>query len=336
MVDNSHILPLNADVELEELAANAVAIGLPMNTKFRKTTLREVMLIKGPHGWAEFSPFPEYAPEESAAWLSAAIEAGWHGWPEPVRQRVPVNATVPAVAVDDVETVLARFGPVSAVKVKVADPNVATDIARVKRVRELLPEADIRIDANAGYTHQQAFEVIMALDFLTYAEQPVAGIQPLAELRADLRAAGSRVLIAADEAVRKATDPLAVAQAGAADLIVVKVQPLGGVRRALSIVEASGLDAVVSSALDSSVGIAAGVALAASLPTLDHACGLATAALFTTEPANPARAGEGALTAGPAPQPDPAIMEQLKLPAERQAWWQTRLAETHSVLSAKA
>ena len=247
-----------------------------------------------------------------------------------------VNATVPAVAVEDVEAVLARFGRVSAVKVKVADPDVATDIARVKRVHELLPDAAIRIDANAGYTHQQALEVITALDFLTYAEQPVAGIQPLAELRADLRAAGSSVLIAADEAVRKATDPLEVAQAQAADLIVVKVQPLGGVRRALSIVEASGLDAVVSSALDSSVGIAAGVALAASLPKLDHACGLATAALFTTEPANPAFAVDGSLAVGPAPEPDPAMIQRLKLPAQRQAWWQTRLAQTHSVLAARA
>ena len=336
MVDNSHILPLNADVGLEELTANAVAIGLPMNIKFRNTTLREVMLVKGPQGWAEFSPFPEYGPEESAAWLSAAIEAGWHGWPEPLRQHVPVNATVPAVAVEDVEAVLARFGRVSAVKVKVADPDVAADIARVKRVHELLPDAAIRIDANAGYTHQQALEVITALDFLTYAEQPVAGIQPLAELRADLRAAGSSVLIAADEAVRKATDPLEVAQAQAADLIVVKVQPLGGVRRALSIVEASGLDAVVSSALDSSVGIAAGVALAASLPKLDHACGLATAALFTTEPARPAFAVDGSLSVGPAPEPDPAMIQRLKLPAQRQAWWQTRLAQTHSVLAARA
>lgn len=336
MVDNSHILPLNADVALEELATNAVAIGLPMNTRFRDTTLREVMLINGPIGWAEFSPFREYEPQEAAAWLSAAIEAGWHGWPEPLRDTVPVNATVPAVDPQDVEKVLAKFGPVPAVKVKVADPGVATDIARVKRVHELLPEADIRIDANAGYTHDEAFEVITALPFLAYAEQPVAGIQPLATLRAALRSAGSPVLIAADEAVRKATDPLAVAQAEAADLIVVKVQPLGGVRRALSIVEASGLEAVVSSALDSSVGIASGVALAAALPKLQHACGLATAALFQTEPATAAIPVNGHLAVGRAPQPDPELIEELKLPADRQAWWHTRLAEAHNILTGNA
>ena len=336
MVDNSHILPLHADVALEELASNAVAIGLPMNTPFRNTTLREVMLIQGPVGWAEFSPFPEYGPEESARWLSATIEAGWHGWPDPVRDTVPVNATVPAVAPDDVEAVLARFGPVPAVKVKVAEDDLATDIARVRRVRELLPEADIRIDANTKYTHHEAFEVITALPFLTYAEQPVPGIQPLAKLRAALRDAGSTVLIAADEAVRKETDPLAVAQAGAADLIVVKVQPLGGVRRALSIVEQSGLDAVVSSALDSSVGIAAGVALAAALPKLEHACGLATAALFSTEPAKPALPINGFLTPGPAPVPDPKLIEELTLPPDRQQWWQTRLAQAHRVLQQNA
>lgn len=336
MVNNSHILPLNADVALDELAANAVAVGLPMNTKFRGTTLREVMLIKGPVGWAEFSPFPEYGPAESARWLSATIEAGWHGWPAPLRDSVPVNATVPAVAPDDVEAVLARFGDVTAVKVKVAEDDLSTDIARVQRVRQLLPDADIRIDANAKYSHDQAFEVITALPFLTYAEQPVPGIAPLATLRAALREAGSTVLIAADEAVRKETDPLAVAQAEAADLIIVKVQPLGGVRRALSIVEQAGLDAVVSSALDSSVGIAAGVALAAALPTLEHACGLATAALFSAEPATPALPVNGALTPGPAPEPDPALLESLKLPAERQRWWHTRLSAAHRALTDNA
>lgn len=336
MIDNSHILPLNADVELDELASSAVAIGLPLHTRFRNTTLREVMLIRGPKGWAEFSPFPEYGPEEAASWLSATIEAGWHGWPEPVRDSVPVNATVPAVAVDEVQGVLGRFGHVPAVKVKVAEDDVATDIARVRRVRELLPDADIRIDANAGYTHDEAFQVITALDFLAYAEQPVDGITALAQLKADLRAAGSTVLIAADEAVRKATDPLAVAQANAADLIVVKVQPLGGVRRALSIVEASGLQAVVSSALDSSVGIAGGVALAAALPRLEHACGLATAALFSTEPATPALPVNGYLTPGPAPAPDRHLIEQLKLPTDRQDWWQSRLAKAHRILTAKA
>ncbi|NWN88216.1 MAG: o-succinylbenzoate synthase [Micrococcaceae bacterium] len=336
MVANSHILPLETDIALGDLAAHAVAVGLPMNTPFRNTTLREVMLLKGPAGWAEFSPFPEYGPDEAARWLSATIEAGWYGWPEQVREVVPVNATVPAVAPNQVETVLARFGPVSAVKVKVAEDDVATDIARVTRVRRLLPHADIRIDANAKYTHDEAFDVITALPFLEYAEQPVPGIEPLAQLRAALRDAGSEVLIAADEAVRKETDPLAVAQAQAADLIVVKVQPLGGVRRALSVVKQAGLDAVVSSALDSSVGIAGGVALAAALPRLNHACGLATAALFSAEPATPAIANNGYLTPGPAPAPDPQLIEQLKLPRDRQLWWQQRLAETHSQLTEKA
>src|SRR5699024_9643523 len=169
MVNNSNILPLNADVALEELATDAVAVGLPMNTRFRNTTVREVMLLKGPMCRAEFSPFPEYGPEEAATWLSATIEAGWHVWPNPLRGKVLVNATVPAVDPDDVETVLAKFGEVSAVKGKVADPDVATDVARVQRVRELLPEEALRIDTNAGSTHDQAIDTDKVLAYLYYA-----------------------------------------------------------------------------------------------------------------------------------------------------------------------
>src|SRR5699024_10727640 len=159
-----------------------------------------------------------------------------------------------------------------------------------------------------GYTQDKANEAITALDFLDYTEQPVAGIQPLTELRTSLCESDSTVLIAGDDAVRKDTDTLAIAQAEAADVIIVKVQPLGGVRRALSIVEQAGLQAVVSSALDSSVGIAAGVALAAALPELNLACGLATAALFDAEPATPAIPFAGHLVPGTSPSPDPAAL----------------------------
>src|SRR5690625_3851122 len=160
MVNNSNIIPLKSDVALDELTESAVVIGVPLTTPLRNTTLLEVMLIKGPVGCAEFLPFHEYGPQESARWLSTTIEAGWHGWPDPVRDVVPVNATVPAVAPDDVEMVLAKFGPVPAVKVKVAEDDLAVAIARVQRGGELLLAADIRSDANAKYTHDEAFEVI--------------------------------------------------------------------------------------------------------------------------------------------------------------------------------
>lgn len=333
----------------DELLADAVAVTLPMRVRFRGTTARRALLLRGPAGWAEFSPFPEYGPAESSRWLAAAVEAGWQGWPAPVREAVPVNATVPAVDADAVESVLARYGEgIGTVKVKVAEHapagglvpgSLAADLARVRRVRALLPEADLRVDANAGWTHDQALEALTQLDDvgLAYAEQPVPGIAGLAALRTALRARGVDTPIAADEAVRKETDPLAVAQAGAADLIVVKVQPLGGVRRAAAIVTAAGLPAVVSSALDTSVGIAGGAALAAHLPSLPHACGLATAALFAQDVVDPAWVPRHGLLPAPgerAPAPDPMLLERARADADEHAWWADRLRAAHAVLAA--
>lgn len=335
---------------VEELLADAVAVALPMRVRFRGTDLRHALLLRGPAGWAEFSPFPEYGPHECAAWLAAAIEAGWQDWPAPVRETVPVNATVPAVAADDVEAVLARYGDgITAVKVKVAEHGPEgelvpgsreADLARVRRVRALLPHAQVRVDANAGWTPAEAVDVLTALADvgLEYAEQPVPGITDLAEVRAELRARGVPTPIAADEAVRKAEDPLAVAAAGAADLIVVKVQPLGGVRRAAAIVAAAGLPAVVSSALDTSVGIAGGAALAACLPSLPHACGLGTAALFEHDVVAPAwRPRAGALPAPGerAPAPDPELLDRVRADGARQAWWADRVRAAHAVLAAQ-
>ncbi|MDO4240793.1 o-succinylbenzoate synthase, partial [Micrococcus sp.] len=326
--------------DVEELLEHAVAVSLPMSVRFRGTDVRHALLLRGPAGWAEFSPFPEYGPAEASRWLAAAVEAGWQGWPEPVREAVPVNATVPAVAADDVEGVLARYGDgIAAVKVKVAERRPggglvagshSADLARVRRVRALLPDAAVRIDANEGWDEDQAFAALEALQDvgLEYAEQPVPGIAGLAALRRRLRAAGIATPIAADEAVRKETDPLAVAQASAADLIVVKVQPLGGVRRAAAIVQAAGLDAVVSSALDTSVGIAGGAALAAHLPRLPHACGLGTAALFADDVVSPPwRPRGGALPApgGAAPEPDPDLLRRVRADADGQRWWAERV-----------
>lgn len=214
------------------------------------------------------------------------------------------------------------------------------DLARVRRVRALLPHAQVRVDANAGWTPTEAVDVLTALADvgLEYAEQPVPGITDLAEVRAELRARGVPTPIAADEAVRKAEDPLAVAAAGAADLIVVKVQPLGGVRRAAAIVAAAGLPAVVSSALDTSVGIAGGAALAACLPSLPHACGLGTAALFEHDVVAPAwRPRAGALPAPGerAPAPDPELLDRVRADGARQAWWADRLRAAHAVLAAQ-
>jgi O-succinylbenzoate synthase len=265
--------------ELEDLLGSLRAFAIPMRTKFRGITVREGALLRGPAGWGEFSPFAEYGPRESARWLASAIESATVPWPEPVRDRIPVNVTVPAVGPERAREIVAASGCRTA-KVKVAEPGQlpAEDIGRVAAVREALgPGGRIRVDANGGWDVPTAARMLRELSRygLEYAEQPCATLAELAELR---RLAD--VPVAADESVRKAEDPLRVRAAGAADIVVVKVQPLGGVRPALRIAEACGLPVVVSSAVDTSAGLAAGVALAAALPELPYACGLATMSLL--------------------------------------------------------
>ncbi|MHA7299676.1 o-succinylbenzoate synthase [Pseudarthrobacter sp. MDT1-22] len=322
---------------LDELLATAHVVSLPMRVKFRGIMERETLLLRGPHGWGEFCPFPEYADAEASRWLAATIEAGWHGFPAPVRSVIPVNATVPAVSADRVPEVLARFGRVDAVKIKVAEhgQTLDDDAARVAAVRAALPDAAIRVDANGGWDVPTAVSALtrLAAVGLEYAEQPVPTIEGLAEVRRQLRAAGTPVLIAADESVRKESDPLKVARAGAADLLVVKVAPLGGVRRALDIVAQAGLPAVVSSALDTSVGIRAGLALAAALPELPYACGLGTVSLFTSDiTRDPLVADDGAIRLRDVAA-DAGLLEQFAASAERRDWWLARLARVHALLA---
>ncbi|MFJ6279671.1 o-succinylbenzoate synthase [Arthrobacter subterraneus] len=320
----------------EELLASARVVSLPMRVRFRSVTHREVLLLRGPAGWGEFAPFPEYDDAEAAAWLRAAVEAAWEGFPTPVRSRVPVNATVPAVAAAGVEPVLARFGAVTAVKIKVAErgQSLDDDVARVAEVRRLLPAANLRIDANGGWNVTEALSALEALApyRLEYAEQPVMAVGDLRAVRLEARRRGLPVLIAADESVRKAEDPLRVAREDAADLLVVKVAPLGGVRRALDIVAQAGLPAVVSSALDSSVGISAGVALAAALPDLPYACGLATLSLMDGDvsPA-PLLPDAGWLAVRPVPVSE-ELLERFAAPAERSRWWLERLQRVSAIL----
>ena len=265
--------------DLPGLLAAMRAFAIPMRTRFRGITVREGALIEGPAGWGEFSPFPEYGPRESARWLASAIESATVPWPEPVRDAIPVNVTVPAVGPDDAARIVAASGCRTA-KVKVAErgQGEAEDVERVAAVRDALgPGGRIRVDANGGWTVPEAARALRRLSRygLEYAEQPCATLDELAELRRLVD-----IPVAADESIRKAEDPLRVRAAGAADIVMVKVQPLGGVRAALAVAQACGLPVVVSSAVDSSVGLAAGVALAAALPELPYACGLATMSLL--------------------------------------------------------
>jgi o-succinylbenzoate synthase len=256
------------------------AFAIPLRNKFRGITVREGALIHGPAGWGEFAPFAEYGPAESARWLASAIEAATEGWPVPVRSEIAVNATIPAVGPDVAYDITTRSGCRTA-KVKVAEPGQGErdDVERVAAVRDALGQAGrIRIDANGGWDVQQAATMLRRLAGvgLEYAEQPCATLDELARLRRLVQ-----VPLAADESIRKASDPLAVRAAEAADIVVLKVAPLGGVRSALQIAAECGLPVVVSSAVDSSVGLAAGVSLAAALPELRYDCGLGTMALLT-------------------------------------------------------
>lgn len=270
--------------------ARAVPFRIPMRTRFRGVTERAGVLLRGPAGWGEFSPFPGYPAPVAARWLAAGREAAEVGWPAPVRDAIPVNATVPAVGPEEAHRIAAASG-CGTVKVKVAERGQAEadDLARVEAVRDALgPDGRIRVDANGAWDVGTAVRMLRALDRfgLEYAEQPVATLEEMARLRRRVD-----VRLAADESVRTAEDPLRVAGLEAADLVVLKVQPLGGVRRALEVAEACGLPAVVSSAVETSVGLAAGVALAAALPELPFACGLATQWMLegdvTEEPLTP-------------------------------------------------
>jgi o-succinylbenzoate synthase len=267
-----------ADV-VADLLPTLRAFAIPMPVRFRGTTLREGALLHGPAGWGEFSPFPEYGPRECARWLACAVESAAFGWPAAVRSSVPVNVTVPAVGPDQAHAIVSRSGCRTA-KVKVAEPGQpeSADVDRVEAVRDAIgPSGNVRIDANGGWdvdTAERTLSTLARFD-LEYAEQPCSSLPELAALRRRVD-----VPLAADESIRRAEDPLRVRAAGAADIVVLKAQPLGGVRAGLEIAAACGLPVVVSSAVDTSVGLAAGVALAAALPRLPYACGLATMSLL--------------------------------------------------------
>lgn len=321
---------------LTDLEVHVVAI--PMAVPFRGVTTREALLLRGPAGWGEFSPFLEYDDPEAARWLAAALEAARTGWPAPVRDRVPVNATVPAVPASQVAAVLARFPGCTTAKVKVAQAGqvLADDVDRVAAVRDVMgPAARVRVDANAAWSVDDAVDAVAALApfDLEYVEQPCASLEELAAVRKALARRGIDVRVAADESVRKAEDPVRVAVAGAADVVVLKVAPLAGVARALEVAQACGLPVVVSSALDTSVGISAGVALAAALPELPFACGLATTSLLAGDVVLASLDGHGGSIPVGAVEPDPGRLAELAAPPDRDRWWRERLARCAALLA---
>lgn len=317
------------------MGADTFVYAIPLRTRFRGITVREGMLIRGPLGWGEFCAFPEYDDREAAGWLATAVEQVTVGWPAPVRERIPVNCTVPAVEPAVAGRIVRESGCATA-KVKVADhpDSLAEDLARVAAVREAIGDGAIRVDANAVWDVDTAVRHIGEIDGaaggLEYVEQPCRTVEELAEVRRRVS-----VRIAADESIRRAEDPLRVAVAGAADVAVLKCTPLGGVRRALAVAEAAGLPTVVSSALETSVGLAAQLALAGSLPELEFACGLGTLALFEGDlVADSLLPVDGWLPVPTAPpDPDPALLEKYRHPdPERVEWWLRRYERVSALL----
>ncbi len=314
---------------LPELLDRLHVVALPMRVRFRGITIRELALFEGPAGWGEFGAFVEYGPDEAARWLASAIEAAYREPPPKRRDRIPINATVPAVAAGQVPEVLARFPGARTAKVKVAEPGqtLADDVDRVNAVRASVPV--VRVDANGGWSVEEAELAAAALTAdgpLEYLEQPCATVTELAELRRRVD-----VPIAADESIRKADDPLAVVRARAADIAVLKVAPLGGVWALLDIAAQIDIPIVISSAIDSAVGIAAGLIAAAALPELPHACGLGTGGLFVEDVAEVAAPVDGTLPVVPV-TPDPARLQALAAPPDRRQWWIDRVKACYPLL----
>ncbi len=298
---------------------------LPMRVRFRGLTERDGVLVEGAAGWGEFCPFWDYDATESQPWWRSAVEAADQGWPPARRAQVPVNCTVPAVGPEQAAAIAGGSHGCRTAKVKVAEPGqtLADDVARVEAVRAALgPGGRVRVDANGGWDVDTAHVALRALDRaaggLEYAEQPCPTVEDLAALRRR-----TDVPIAADESIRRADDPYRVAALEAADIAVLKVAPLGGVAACLEIAERIGLPVVVSSALESSVGLAAGVALAAALPELPYDCGLGTATLFgrdvTSEPLLPV---DGAL---PVRRVVPDLATEVAADAALTARWRDRV-----------
>ncbi|MFM1951526.1 MAG: hypothetical protein RJA33_320 [Actinomycetota bacterium] len=313
----------------DQLLSTMRVVALPMKTNFRGVTTREVALFQGEYGWAEFSPFLEYDDRESSHWLASAIEAATQPRPQGYRGSIPVNGTIPATNEKKViEDLVDSYPGVRTFKVKVGE-NLSEDIARLARIRSLGRKVNVRIDVNGAWSVDQALTNLYAMyenvGVFEYVEQPCATIEELRELKSKIRIP---LTIAADEVIRKSEDPFSVDLTGAADIVMLKVQPLGGIRRSLQIAEHHGLPVVVSSALESAVGISYGLELAASIPDLSYDCGLATGSLIAQDVATlPVIDGSISLI-------DLDIkLDGLDVSAERYEWWKNRAMRCAELLS---
>ena len=329
-------MPLFEKPAIADLLGAARVVSVPMRVKFRGVHHRESVLFEGSHGWTEWSPFLEYEDEEAAIWLRAALEFGFAETPRLSMSAININATLAAVAAEQVEEQLSAFGHFRTVKIKVAEPGqtIAEDLARVRRVHELHPEVAIRLDANGGFDVETAIELAKELALesidLQYFEQPVKTIGELAEVRFKLARIGIKV--AADESVRKVSDPLAVANANAADVLVIKAQPLGGIRSALDITREARLPVTVSSALETSVGISMGLHLAAALEVESFDAGLGTVALLADDVCDEPFIAENGLLYVKRAVASETKLARLAADSERTDWWRARLERCYNLI----
>ena len=315
---------------LNEILATLQVLSLPTRTNFRSVTKREVALFKGPSGWGEFSPFLEYGKDEAAYWLGAGIESAFGELPKLQRDEIEINATLPAVDSEiDIERILNWYPGAKVVKIKVGD-NLEADINRIQNAINFYEDFKIRLDVNGGWSVKQAEDSIariierFGIERFEYIEQPVATLEELRELKLPIPVAG-------DEVIRKAKDPFSVDLQGAVDILMLKVSPLGGIARSLEIAKHHNLPTVVSSALESAVGISQGIRLAASLPQLNYACGLATGKLLSNDVAQlPIIAGRMRVS-----EVHPTGMLNFQAAPERITWWKNRIRDSFEVWQAR-
>ena len=310
--------------DFNEIFQDLNIVAIPTKTNFRGVNVREAALFRGSEGWSEFSPFVEYGVKESKTWLQASLEAAYKPWPKLSRQKVLINATLPQVAIDEVPRILSGFPGAKTIKIKVDD--FEKDNYLVEAALEFNPDAKIRLDVNGGWDLDTALLNLYNFhlrfgNVFEYIEQPCLELADLAKLKKEVP-----IKIAVDESIRKALDSDLSVLKECADVAIIKWAPSGGFTRAQKLINEIGLPVVISSALDTGIGISHGLALAASQPDLEFACGLGTTSLFVSDVlAPPLLMIDGSLEVT-RPVPSEELLSKYQASPERRLWWEERIS----------
>jgi O-succinylbenzoate synthase len=308
---------------LDKIFSDLTIVAIPTRTNFRGVTVREAALFCGPAGWSEFSPFIEYSDSEAEVWLEAALEGAYLPWPKLARDLIDINATLPKVEIDRVPEILNRFPGAKTVKIKIDD--FENDSELVEAALDFNPDFKVRLDVNGGWSLETALLNLYNyyLRFgkvFEYIEQPCLEIADLIELKKEIP-----MKIAVDESIRKALTSSFAGAKEFADVAIIKWAPSGGITRANKLIEKIGLPAVISSALDTGIGISHGLALAASQNQLSFDCGLATVSLLESDVVTPPiEITAGTISVGRR-SPDDKLVAKYTASAERRLWWQNRI-----------